>query len=197
MDVFIKTEIHHQKIKLLYSAATHVGLGVIQRIKIQTPTTPPHCCGSADHRRCVRNVVPSVCACPPRAAVHRQGSGCQVVRLMRCGGVKTRSRESGLGTWEERQFLEATVTVVTVSADLCRFHGSQRLTSANCRHLGSTAAAAVSSCSVYVTVHLSALVQINCASIRYAACIVYSQPLEIKRKIFSFDGQNFVPCCPV
>ena len=32
-----------------------------------------------------------------RRVQHRQGSGCQVVRLMRCGGVKTRSRDSGRG----------------------------------------------------------------------------------------------------
>ena len=48
-------------------------------------------------------------------------SGCQA-EMRRSQDSQSRS-PSGLGTWEERQFLEATVTVVTVSADLCWFHG--------------------------------------------------------------------------
>ena len=147
MDVFIKTEIHHQKIKLLYSAATHVGLGVIQRESKSKP--PQRLLTAADLR-----ITGAVYATSFRLSVHARRvqhrgparfwlSGCQADEMRR-----SQDSESGLGTWEERQFLGATVTVVTVSADLCRFHGSQRLTSANCRHLGSTAAAAVSSCSV-------------------------------------------------
>ena len=96
MDVFIKTEIHDQKIKLLYSAATHVGLGVIQRESKSKP--PQRLLTAADLR-----ITGAVYATSFRLSVHarrvqhRQGSGCQVVRLMRCGGVKTRSRDSGRG----------------------------------------------------------------------------------------------------